>query len=159
MFLLSRFGSSIQRYQIFWYLSILILVQFLCLFRTRFFPFSGADEVTKLLHSWFVICAWQWNAGNKNCNFIKHGNSKYLYHSPYIRIIQTIITDGKRGKQINHPKTTFTIDTDRLKSLKEKKENKKLSQARRRMQSKTPKCKIPNEKHTVKTYSANINRC
>ena len=65
--------------------------------------------------------------------------------------IQTIITDGKSGKQIDLPKTTFTI-------VKENKENKSnnLPQARRTIQSKTPNLKHPNEKHTAKTYSINI---
>ena len=32
-----------------------------------------------------------------------------------MRNIQTIITDDKRGKQIDHPRTTFTLDSDKQK--------------------------------------------
>ena len=52
-------------------------------FWARFVPFSAADGVTTLLYSWFVICAWQWNTGNKNRDFIKHGNSKCPYFPPF----------------------------------------------------------------------------
>ena len=31
------------------------------------------------------------------------------------RSIQTIITDIKKGKQIDHPKTTFTLTSDKQK--------------------------------------------
>ena len=74
-----------------------------------------------------------------------------------MRSIQTIMRDGKRGKLIDRPKTTFTLDSDK-KNFKENTENKskKLSQARRRIQSKTPKRKHPNEKYTAKAYSTNI---
>ena len=30
-----------------------------------------------------------------------------------MRSIQTIITDGERGKEIDHPKTTFIHDSDK----------------------------------------------
>ena len=75
-----------------------------------------------------------------------------------MRSIQTIITDGKRGK-IDHSKTTFNLDSDKQKkNFKENTESKnnKLSQTRRRIQSKTPKLKHPNKKHTAETYSTNI---
>ena len=32
-----------------------------------------------------------------------------------MRNIQTTITDDKRGKQIDHPRTTFTLDSDKQK--------------------------------------------
>ena len=75
-----------------------------------------------------------------------------------MRSIQTIIMDGKRDKQIDHPKTIFTLDSDKQKNFKENTEskNKNLSQAQRRIQSKTPKRKRPNEKHTAKIYSTNV---
>ena len=80
---LTHFWCTIQRYQRFPYLPTLILGYFLGSFRTCFASFSAADDATTLLNSWLVIYAWQWNAGNKNRDFIKHGNSKYHYLPPY----------------------------------------------------------------------------
>ena len=75
-----------------------------------------------------------------------------------MRSIEAIITDRKRGKEIEHPKTTFTFNSDKQKNFKENTENKnkKLLQARHRIQGKISKRKHPKEKHTAKTCSINI---
>ena len=37
-----------------------------------------------------------------------------------MRSIQTIITGGKRNKQVDHPKTIFTLDSDKQKKFQGK---------------------------------------
>ena len=70
--------------------------------------------------------------------------------------IQTIITDGKSGKQIDLPKTTFTIDSDKQKkTLKKTKKTKATTchrhdaQYKAKPQTSNTQTKNIQQKHTV----------
>ena len=71
-----------------------------------------------------------------------------------MRSIQTIITGGKRNKQIDHPKTIFTLDSDKQKKLqgKHRKQKQQVITCTTQDTKQNSKTQTPERK----TYSKNI---
>ena len=67
--------------------------------------------------------------------------------------IQTIITDGKSGKQTDLPKTTFTIDSDKQKKTLRKTQtttcHRHDAQYKAKLQTSNTQTKNIQQKHTV----------